>query len=1117
MVFLLPFVNYFCFLFYSFLAGFVLYKNPKALLNRILSALIVCFSFWSLGNIFVHSPQATRDIAHLFNNITSSFVFCGFMPLTLYFILAFTERKRLLQSKPLFLAIITVSLFLLFAQWRGDVTSISIKRPYGWTYKWSSEAVASLIYAYFLAIELVSLYLLLNFRKITQNIVKKKQALIIFFCTLFADLISFSTDALQQKLNPHALLDVSNIISLIWIGGIVYAMAKYKFLTITLASAADNIISSIQEMVILLNQDKEITFINKATLNLLGYQRHELEGKPIDMLFPVRHRANQMEKLLREESVKNYAFIFKTKNEVKIPTIFSSSLVRTESGEAAGSVCIVRDFGEQKNIDEIIKLSEAFYSEIFNATSDAIFVHDAETGSIVDVNDKASDMFGYTKEEAKKLKIEDLGTGVPYTQEYALQKIRQAVMGRGQPELVEWKAKAKQGRQFWAEVSLKLAIIAGKERILAVVRDINKRKETEHALRESEQKMKQLLENSPDFILIIDREGKILYINRVLPGYTLTTTIGSSCYYYIMPEFHKDYKKAVAEVFRNKRPRELDCILKISQNRSIWVRNRFVPMISENTVSALMLISTDITKHKNADSILRESEEKYKRMVENIYDVVFQLSPLGIIQYVSPRILEIYGYKPEQLIGQHLKKTTPVHEVSKAVKVLKRVLSGEIVENFEIDQLDSRGNIVHTEVNIIPIKKANKVIAAQGIMRDITARRHAEERLKELYKTNLDIIENSPFGIYVVNEEGNIDYVNPKMLEISGDTAEQFKTINAFTFPTYKSLGLCAKIKAGLKGKFFRINSVEYTAHYGKKTTTRNFVGIPLIEREKRKVLMVVEDITARKKAEKKLQQAYNMLKETQSQLIQAEKMQVVGRLASGVAHEVKNPLGIISQGVDCLEREIGSDKEEPLKVLYMIKEAVVRADKIIRDLLDFSRPSPLELKPCDVNKVIQTALTLAKEQLTIRNVNIKLNLASELSLAMMDENQMKQVFINIFLNSLQAMPEGGRLSVRTSVREMKELGYSVSVKSTDKFRIGEKALICEIEDTGAGISGYTLNKIFDPFFTTKGPGEGTGLGLTIVKTIIENHKGQIKIESKENQGTKVTITLPILKERPEG
>ncbi len=156
---------------------------------------------------------------------------------------------------------------------------------------------------------------------------------------------------------------------------------------------------------------------------------------------------------------------------------------------------------------------------------------------------------------------------------------------------------------------------------------------------------------------------------------------------------------------------------------------------------------------KQAERALRESEEKFQTVVNNVNDVIFQLSPLGFIQYVSPKVEDIYGYKPEELIGKHLKKTTPMSELPNALEALNRVLSGKILKNFEINQLDSRGKIVSMEISATPVKKEGKIIAAQGVMRDITDRKHTEKALQKAHAELEQRVEERTTELVVANRQ----------------------------------------------------------------------------------------------------------------------------------------------------------------------------------------------------------------------------------------------------------------------------------------------------------------------------------------------------------------------------
>lgn len=285
--------------------------------------------------------------------------------------------------------------------------------------------------------------------------------------------------------------------------------------------------------------------------------------------------------------------------------------------------------------------------------------------------------------------------------------------------------------------------------------------------------------------------------------------------------------------------------------------------------------------------------------------------------------------------------------------------------------------------------------------------------------------------------------------------------------------------------------------------------SLSLILQRLRRDRQELEELTEElKKAVAERTKELEELKSTQAMLLRSEKMATVGQLASGVAHEVKNPLQIIMQGINYLETQ--TDKGKKAEVFGMIKQAVTRADKIIRGLLSFSRVSASEPRHCEVNNIIETSLQLTEKQLTLGNIKTTRDFTAGLPLVLIDGNQMQQVFINIFLNSLQAMPNGGELTIRTYAKQPEELGDIISTTARDLFRRNQMVLVCEVEDTGTGIPEDKLGKVFEPFFTTRAPEEGVGLGLTVTRSIVEGHRGLIKIESEKGKGTKVVIVLPI-------
>ena len=279
----------------------------------------------------------------------------------------------------------------------------------------------------------------------------------------------------------------------------------------------------------------------------------------------------------------------------------------------------------------------------------------------------------------------------------------------------------------------------------------------------------------------------------------------------------------------------------------------------------------------------------------------------------------------------------------------------------------------------------------------------------------------------------------------------------------------------------------------------------------------LVSDITEQRLAERKvrdvladLTKSHEELKSAQMQLLQAEKLQSVGRLAAGVAHEVKNPLATLQMGLQCLhDLDVGKD-EHTAMVMGEMLEAVRRANMVVGDLLDLASPKKLGMKEVDLNPLIEKSLRFVRHELILQKIEVITQLAADLPRCHVDSNKIEQVLINLFTNACDAMPERGTLTVKSELRTLKagEVAFEEGDRGGVRFRDGERAVAIEVRDTGTGIPVEKIGKIFDPFFTTKPTGQGTGLGLSVSRQIIELHKGRISISNAPGGGAVATILL---------
>ncbi|MCX5827872.1 MAG: ATP-binding protein [Deltaproteobacteria bacterium] len=234
-------------------------------------------------------------------------------------------------------------------------------------------------------------------------------------------------------------------------------------------------------------------------------------------------------------------------------------------------------------------------------------------------------------------------------------------------------------------------------------------------------------------------------------------------------------------------------------------------------------------------------------------------------------------------------------------------------------------------------------------------------------------------------------------------------------------------------------------------------------------------------------------LMQTQEQLVQSEKLAAIGILAAGIAHEIKNPLAIITMGMEYMKSVIG-DNAMLQEVADKLKHAALRADTIVKGLLSYTRQNPLTFKESDITTLIDETLTFTEHELQCKNIEVIRKYADGLPRVQVDANQIKQVFVNLLVNGIDAMPEGGRFTIRVECSENDT---------------GKKVVQVVYTDTGHGIPAEKIGKIFDPFFTTKDIGN-TGLGLSVSKGIIDKHGGTIQVESRIDVGTSFFIRLPV-------
>ncbi len=250
-------------------------------------------------------------------------------------------------------------------------------------------------------------------------------------------------------------------------------------------------------------------------------------------------------------------------------------------------------------------------------------------------------------------------------------------------------------------------------------------------------------------------------------------------------------------------------------------------------------------------------------------------------------------------------------------------------------------------------------------------------------------------------------------------------------------------------------------------------------------------------------------LRDSHRSLIHAAKLESVGYLAAGVAHEIRNPLAQIQMGLEGLKHLVGGENESVGKMVDTMVGAVEQADGIVSGLMRYSTEQRLQLESQDLNAVVKEALTLLEESTTEAKTNVKLELDESGPVALMEPEEIKRVLLNVIVNAIHAMPEGGELTIRTGEQTVEGVEHSEGSRSSVKLRNGDTASVIVVEDDGPGMAEEDLMRIYDPFFTSKATGKGSGLGMTVARRIMDLHGGMVQAQNRDDtKGLKVTLLL---------
>lgn len=758
--------------------------------------------------------------------------------------------------------------------------------------------------------------------------------------------------------------------------------------------------------------------------------------------------------------------------------------------------------------------SAAKYREIFDSVNDFVLVHDAETGAVLDANRKLQEWLGYDIEEFRRLTVgefsaEELG----YTQEKAIELISRAASG--EPQLFEWLVKGKNGCLIWVEVNLKAAFIGGEKRLIAVARDITERKKTEKALAEERNILRTLIDNLPDHIYVKDTESRFVVCNRTCARNMAHTTpdnvVGKTDFDFyprkMAQQFYADERRVIetGEPIINREEPGWDYA-----GNEIWGLTTKVPLRDkEGKIVGIVGMGLDITERKLAEKMLELRNRAIEAATDGIVITEHEATDNPII-YVNLAFERMTGYSADELLGRDCRFLQGDDREQAALEDVRRAVREGRGCRVTLRNYRKDTSMFFNELSISPVfDERGNLTHFVGVISDITERKHAEDSLRQSRRMLRTVLDNIPVRVFWKDCESVYLGCNRVFAEDAGvgrpeniigktdyDLAWEKEETDFFRECDHRVM------ESGRA----EYHIVEPQLHADGKRAWLDTNKVPLLDEAGSVVgiLGTYEDITERKQVE---QERERLLKTLAAKNKELESIVYVS------SHDLRSPLvniegfsaelGRTCEQIASIVTEAAVPKEIEGKLSYLldrdiptsleyIRASTSRMDVLLNGLLRLSRlgSAALEITTVDMNSVVRDILKGMQHQITECGATITVE---QLPGCKADVVQINEVFTNLFDNALKYLhPERkGRIRVSGKVQD----GYCVY----------------SIEDNGIGIAADHQEKIFEVFHRLAPDGSvaGEGLGLTIVKRILDLQEGDIRVESGLEKGSVFYVTLP--------
>lgn len=610
------------------------------------------------------------------------------------------------------------------------------------------------------------------------------------------------------------------------------------------------------------------------------------------------------------------------------------------------------------------------------------------------------------------------------------------------------------------------------------------------------------------------RDSNRVYIIRELVKAAKTYPDGSFVkYHYYLPEVHSLQEKLAyvtgipdlecyigTGMYMQIAIREQNEILKRIKYSSIWF---FIAILLPLSLAMLFILNrnrlllNEIASREAAENELKKSEEKYRSIFENVPQGIYQTEPDGRFRNANKTLAKMYGYNSAE---EMIKNTYNVAEQYYAEPCYRENFLKIMKEKGSVEKFLTRfkridGTFFWGTNNAREVKdESGNVLYYEGSIEDITTLIEAETRAKQSEEKFSKIFLTSPELIAITRlHDGKFIDVNPGFEKITGWKKEEVMGLTSLDIKFWNDISHRQKMFDELKeGESVLYRDVEFRRKNG-STGNGIYSARTITVADEECLVFAMHDITERKylaEEQRKLEQ----------QLFHSQKMEAIGKLAGGVAHDFNNILAGI-QGLVSLML-INRPSDDPIHgKLTKIEEQIKRGSSLTKQLLNLAHEEKHDKKIIDINELLRKSLQLFVE--AKKGIEVNLNLGSSIHPVEADPGQIEQVILNLFINADHAMPDGGSITLATDI-------ITISESDSKRFELKPGDYIkISVSDTGVGMDSETMKKIFDPFFTTKSGQGGTGLGLASAYGIIRNHNGLIKAYSEPGHGSTFTIYLP--------